>query len=80
MKSQALKWVEHKCDGDVSYECENDRYCGSIEFVGYDMFGNSMWEASMFDKETFERVPVSEYGTPFTSVESAKRAMMIATK
>ena len=75
-KTTKFKWTTTTDpDGVNTYEGENERFVGCVEYVGDDLFENPMWYASLFDKEYGRPVPVSDFGTPFTSSHSAKEAI-----
>lgn len=80
-----FNWVTHSnYNEDTSRneitccELETDSYIGCVEYVGVDMFGNSMWYATLIDKVRNKLLPVSEFGLPFNSMESAKEAILRA--
>ena len=65
-------------DGITTYEGENSKFIGCVEYVGDDMFGNPLWYASLIDKAANRMIPVSVFGLPFTSSGSAKEAILRA--
>ena len=77
-----FKWVARQMTEEdfVYYEGENDKFFAGLEHVGVDLHGNQMWSVSLFSKESGKPIPVSEYGTPFTSVIAAKEAIIRAIK
>lgn len=79
MSRNNFNWVTSNTeDGAVCCDGGNDRFIGCVEYIGEDLHKNQMWSASLFDKETRRPVPVSEYGLPFNSMESAKEAILRA--
>ena len=76
MDKSKFTWTAKNTEGSVGYEGENDRYIGCVELVGVDLHGNPMWFASLFDKESSRPIPISEFGLPFTSAESAQKAIL----
>lgn len=79
MSVNNFKWKSVEDEGMTVYcEGENDKFFAGIEHVGVDLYGNQMWCVTLFNKETSNPIPVSEFGMPFTSVESAKKAVIKA--
>lgn len=76
-----FKWKSVK-DEDMTVYCEgeNDKFFAGMEYIGVDLHGNQMWSGTLFSKESGKPIPVNEYGTPFTSLESAKEAIVRASK
>ena len=81
MGVSSFKWKSIK-DGDVTVYCEgeNGRFFTGIEYIGVDLHGNQMWSGTLFSKESGKLITVNEFGTPFTSLESAKEAIVRAAK
>lgn len=79
MSVNDFKWKCVKYEGATVYcEGENDKFFAGLEYIGVDLHGNQMWSGSLFHKESSKPIPVNDYGTPFTSLESAKEAVMRA--
>ena len=79
MNNNRLKWTTSKDEGMIVFHNgENDKFFAGIEYIGVDLHGNQMWDASLFSKESGKPIPVSTYGIPFTSVSAAKEAIIKA--
>ena len=76
MSKNNFKWTTSEDEGMIVFHNgENDKFFTGIEYVGVDLHGNPMWDASLFNKESGKPIPVNEWGLPYTSVEGAKEAI-----
>lgn len=61
-----------------------DRFFGCVSYVGNDMYGNEMYQASAHDKESKKELETSKYGLPFAykgdAMESVEKAIRRAMK
>lgn len=72
-------WVNNSDEEHQSYELDNNRFCANIELVGYDMFKNPMYDASLWDKFEGTMVPLGNW-VSFPSVEEAQKSVMRAMR
>lgn len=72
-----FKWIESSEGKCVQVA---DRYIGYVVYVGEDLHGNKIYDASVYDKATRAVLMAREYNYTTDAIKSVERAIRRATR
>lgn len=72
-----FKWIESSEGKSVQVD---DKYIGYVVFVGEDLHGNKIYDATAYDKASRERLISKEYNYMEDGIKAVETAIRRATK